>query len=63
MTVPPTVPAATKQIAPNVFVPPQSAGIPLWAIVLMVLGGLVLLSLWAVLLRRQRNRNLNPPGA
>ncbi len=41
---------------------PQS-GIPLWAIVLMVLGGLVLFSLWAVLLRRQRNRNLNPPSA
>ena len=29
----------------------------------MVLGGLILFSLWAVLLRRQRNRYLNePPG-
>jgi len=61
VTVPSTAPAATKQIAPNDFVPPPSAGIPFWAIALIVLGGLILFSLWAVLLRRQRNRNLNEP--
>ena len=63
VTVPSTAPAATKQIAPNDFVPPQSGGSPPWAIALMVLGGLILFSLWAVLLHRQRNRYLNePPG-
>ena len=61
VTVPSTTPAATKQIAPNDFVAPQSGGIPLWAIALMVLGGLILISLWAVMLRRQRNRYLNEP--
>jgi hypothetical protein len=62
VTVPSTVPAATKEIAPNQFVPAQSPGIPLWAIILMVLGGLILISLWAaILLRRQRNRNTGNP--
>jgi hypothetical protein len=41
---------------------PASGGIPVWAIVLLVLGGLILISLWgAVLLRRQRSRNLSDP--
>jgi hypothetical protein len=62
VTVPSKVPAATKEIAPNEFVPPQSPGIPLWAIILIVLGGLILISLWAlILLRRQRNRNTGNP--
>jgi hypothetical protein len=60
VTVASAVPAATRQIAPGVFVAPPSGGIPLWAIVLMVLGGLILISLWAVLLRR-RNRNPGNP--
>jgi hypothetical protein len=37
---------------------PSAGGIPVWAIVLIVLGGLILISLWgAALLRRQRKRN------
>jgi hypothetical protein len=41
---------------------PASGGIPLWAIILMVLGGLILISLWAgVLLRRQRNHDVSDP--
>ena len=40
---------------------PATSGIPVWAIVLMVLGGLILVSLWVALLRRQRNRKLSEP--
>ena len=61
VTVASTTPA-TRQIAPGVFVAPPSEGIPLWAILLMVLGGLILVSLWAaILLRRQRNSNVSGP--
>jgi hypothetical protein len=37
---------------------PSSGGIPVWAIILMVLGGLILITLWGtILLRRRRSRN------
>ena len=62
VTVASTQPAATKRVGQNAYVAPGGGGIPAWAIVLMVLGGLILFSLWAVLLRRQRNRNLQPPA-
>jgi hypothetical protein len=54
VTVPSAVPAATRRIASNVYVVP-SGGIPGWAIALLVLGVLLLLSLWAVLLRWSRS--------
>ncbi len=58
MTVPTTVTAATKEIAPNDFVAPQGGGVPGWAIALIVLCSLILLSLWAVLARRRRYSGL-----
>jgi hypothetical protein len=42
-------------------IPP--AGIPPWAIALFIVGGLILLSLWAVLLRRARNRRRDNPDS
>jgi hypothetical protein len=62
VTVASTQPAATKRVGQNTYVVPGGGGIPAWAIALMVLGALILLSLWAVLLRRQRNGNLQPPA-
>jgi hypothetical protein len=62
VTVASTQPAATKRVGQNAYVVPGGGGIPAWAIALMVLGALILFSLWAVLLRRQRNRNLPPPA-
>jgi hypothetical protein len=56
VTVPSTVTAATKEIAPNDFVAQQGGGIPGWAVALIVLCGLILVSLWAVLVRRRRYR-------
>jgi hypothetical protein len=56
-------PAATKRVASGVYVVPPGGGIPGWAIALIVLAGLILLSLWAVLFRRGRNRNLSNPGS
>jgi hypothetical protein len=61
VTVPGTVAAATKQIAPNDYVVPSSPGIPAWAIVLMVLAGLILFSIWALILRRNHDRNSSNP--
>jgi hypothetical protein len=61
VTVPGTVPAATRRIADGDYVVP-AGGIPGWAVVLMVLGGLIVLSLWAVLLRRERDRKLGNRG-
>jgi hypothetical protein len=38
---------------------PVSSGIPVWAILLFVLGGLILITLWVtILVRRQRSRKL-----
>ena len=62
VTIPSTAPAAPKQVAKGDYtLAASNGGIPAWAIALMVLGGPVLLSLWAVLLRRGRNRHLNNP--
>jgi hypothetical protein len=42
---------------------PPGAGIPGWAIALVVLGGLILFSIWALILRRNHGKNLgNPTG-
>jgi hypothetical protein len=57
VTVPSTVAAATKRIAPNDYVVPSEPGIPGWAIALMVLAGLILFSIWALILRRSHDRN------
>jgi hypothetical protein len=54
-----TRPAATKRVGSNDYVAPDSPGIPVWAVVLMVLGGLILVSVWAVFLRRERNKRLH----
>jgi hypothetical protein len=62
VVVPSTVPAATKRIASNDYVVPASPGIPLWAVGLMIIGGLILISIWVVFLRRGRNRNRNTPA-
>jgi hypothetical protein len=62
VVVPSTAPAATKRIGSNDYVVPASPGIPLWAIALMIIGALILISIWAVFLRRGRNRNLNNPA-
>jgi Bacterial protein of unknown function (DUF916) len=62
VTVASTQPAATKRVGNNAYVVPGGGGIPAWAIALMVLGALILFSLWALLLRRQRTRNLRPPA-
>lgn len=61
VTVPGAVQARTKRIAANDYEVPPGAGIPAWAIALFVLAGMILFSLWAVLLRR--NRNLNRPSS
>jgi hypothetical protein len=55
------VAAASKRIAPNDYVVPSSPGIPIWAIVLMVLGGFILFSIWALILRRNHDKNLGKP--
>lgn len=62
VTVPAEVAAATKRIAPNDYVVPSGPGIPGWAIVLMVLGGLILFSIWALILRRNHGRNRGKPA-
>jgi hypothetical protein len=59
--VPAEAAAATKRIAENAYVVPPRAGIPGWAIVLMVLGGLILFSIWGLILRRSHNKNLGHP--
>lgn len=61
VTVPGTVAAATKRIAPNDYVVPSTPGIPIWSIVLMVLGGFILFSIWALILRRNHDRNRGNP--
>jgi hypothetical protein len=64
VTVPASVPAATRPIANGDYVAPPGDTMPSWAIVLMVLGGLILFSLWALILRRSHDRNLgNRSGA
>jgi len=55
------VAAATKRIGNDDYVAPSAPGIPTWAIVLMVLGGFILFSIWAVILRRNHDRNLGKP--
>jgi hypothetical protein len=62
VTVPNAQPAATKRVGNNSYTVPPSEGIPAWAIALFVLAGLILLSLWALILRRNRNNNLNNPN-
>jgi hypothetical protein len=59
--VPAEAAAATKRIGENDYVVPPGAGIPGWAIVLMVLGGLILFSIWALILRRSHNKNVSNP--
>jgi hypothetical protein len=61
VVVPAAVAAATKRIAPNDYAVPSSPGIPIWAIVLMVLGGFLLFSVWALILRRSHDKNLGKP--
>jgi hypothetical protein len=62
VTVPDTKQAAPKQVAKGDYAfASDNGGIPAWAITLMVLGGLIVLSLWAVLLRRGRNRHHDNP--
>jgi len=39
----------------------SGVGIPAWAIVLMVLAGLILFSIWALILRRSHDKNLDNP--
>lgn len=46
MTVPKTVAPATKRIASNDYVAASGPSIPLWAIVLIILAGLILFSVW-----------------
>lgn len=61
MIVPAKAAAATKRIAENAYVVPTGTGIPGWAIVLMVIGGLILFSIWALILRRNHDKNLGKP--
>ena len=61
VVVPAAVAAATRRIANNDYVVPSSPRIPIWAIVLMVLGGFILFSIWALILRRNHDRNLRQP--
>jgi hypothetical protein len=60
--VPAETAAATKRIAKNDYVVPPRAGIPGWAIVLIVLAGLILFSIWALILRRNHAKNVGNPG-
>ena len=47
---------------PGAYTEVPPSGFPVWAIILIVLGGLILVSLWAtVLLRRQRTGSLSEP--
>jgi hypothetical protein len=62
VTISSITPAATKRIGNNDYVVPSSGGIPGWAIALMVIGGLLLFSIWAVFLRRARHNNTNRPA-
>jgi hypothetical protein len=59
--VPNAPPTATKRLSSGagsaIYVAPDG-GIPAWAIVLIVIGGLLLVTLWAMFLRRERNRRL-----
>jgi hypothetical protein len=59
--IPAATAGATKRIAPNDYVVPSEPGIPIWAIVLMVLGGFILFSIWALILRRNHDKNLGKP--
>lgn len=63
VTVPRAGLADTKRIANGDYTVPTSGGIPDWAIGLFVMAGLILFSLWAVLLRRGRHRNLSRPNS
>jgi hypothetical protein len=66
VAIPSAIPARRiVHTAPGAYseIPPPS-GIPTWAIILMVLAGLILISLWGVvLLRRQRSRKLSDPAS
>jgi hypothetical protein len=62
VTVASTQPAATKRVGNSDYVVPSSGGIPGWAIALIVIGGLLLFSVWAVFLRRERSKKLNRPA-
>ena len=61
--VPDSQPAKTQRVSSGAgsaaYVAP-SGGIPGWAIGLMVLGGLLLVTLWVLFLRRGRNRPVAP---
>jgi hypothetical protein len=60
--VPAETAAATKRIAKNDYEVPPRPGIPGWAIVPMVLAGLILFSIWALILRRSHAKNLGSPS-
>ncbi|HEY5398683.1 MAG TPA: hypothetical protein VIL16_25210 [Trebonia sp.] len=62
VVVPAETAAATKRIAENDYEVPPGDGIPGWAIVLMVLAGLILFSIWALILRRNHDKNLGNPS-
>jgi hypothetical protein len=62
VTVPAAVAAATKRIGQNDYVVPAEPGIPAWAIALIVLGGLILFSIWALILRRSHDKNRARPA-
>jgi hypothetical protein len=62
VNVPASSPAKTKRVsspAGSAAYEAPSGGIPAWAIGLMVVGGLLLFTLWAMFLRRERNRRLS----
>ena len=61
VTVPATVASATKRIGNDDYVAPSAPSIPIWAIILMILGGFILFSIWALILRRNHDRNLGKP--
>jgi len=56
VTVASTRPAAAKRVDSNYRVAPASPGTPVWAVVLMVLVGLILVSIWAIFLYREGKR-------
>ena len=63
-TFPPPAQAHCPHRPRRLFRDSPTSGIPIWAITLIVLGGLILISLWGmVLLRRQRSRKLSDPAS
>jgi hypothetical protein len=64
VSVPASGPAKTERVssaAGSAACVATSGSIPAWAIGLMVMGGLLLVTLWAMFLRRERNRRVAHP--